>query len=179
MSDTKDVRLRGLDNELGRLAQGFQPNNVAGTNTINFIAKHTIPEGKKITYSNFVCDICPLKKEMYRVRMTVGGDKLDYPHNTALPTAALLDTKLIINSTISDHKRYGSKFCSIDINDFFLQTIMDNPEYIRIHKKYFSPNVQYALSKLINNDGYVYCEINKGMYGLKQAAILAYKQLVQ
>ena len=178
--NTKTVWLRGLDNELGRLAQGFAPNNIRGTNTISFIAKGKIQVGKKITYVKFVCDLRPLKKEMHRVRMTVGGDKLDYPHDTASPTAALLDTKLIINSTISDHKKFGSKFCSIDIKDFFLQTVMEDPEFLRIHKRYFSPQfiAQYQLSALINKDGYVYGQINKGMYGLKQAAILAYKQLV-
>ena len=106
---------------------------------------------------------------------------MDYPHEIASPTTALLDTKLIINRTISDHKKYGSKFCSNDIKDFFLQTVMASPEYIRIHKKYFSQNfiTQYNLANLINKDSYVYCEINRGMYGLKQAAILVYKQLVK
>ena len=32
---------------------------------------------------------------------------------------------------------------------------------------------------MIDTDGYVHCQINKGMYGLKQAAILAYKLLVK
>ncbi len=148
---------------------------------MNFIHKSNIPLDRKITYANFVCDLRPFKTELYRVRMTVGGEKLEYPYDTVSPIAALLDTKLIANSTISDHKRYGSKFCSFDIKDFFLQTIMDNPEYIRIHKRYFSANfiAQYKLQELINIDGYVYCEINRGMYGLKQAAILAYKQLVK
>ena len=112
--------------------------------------------------------------------MTVGGDKLEYHHDAASPTAALLDTKLIFNSTISDHKKHGSKFCSIDIKDFFLQTIMEESEYLRIHSKYFSKEFinTYKIHNLINKDGYVYCKIVKGMYGLKQAAILAYKQLV-
>ena len=67
-----------------------------------------------------MCDLRPFKKEKHRVYMAVGGDKLDYPHETASPTAALLDTKLIINSsTISDYKRFGSEFCSIDIKAFF------------------------------------------------------------
>ena len=58
---------------------------------------------------------------------------------------------------------------------------MDKPEYIRIHRKYFSTAFinEYNLTHLINKDNYIYCEINKGMYGLKQAAILAYKQLVE
>ena len=57
---------------------------------------------------------------------------------------------------------------------------MDDPENIRIHKKYFSDHFvkEYKLEKLMNKDNYVYCQINRGMYGLKQAAILAYKQLV-
>ena len=105
--------------------------------------------------------------------MTVGWDKLDYPHETASPTAAPWDTKLIINSAISNHKN-GSRFCCIDIKNFFLQTIMDDPEYIPIHKKYFSDSFisEYKLHDLIDKDNFVYCQINKGMYGLKQAAIL-------
>ena len=53
--------------------------------------------------------------------------------------------------------------------------------YIRIHKRYFLQQfiVQYKLKDLINKDGYIFCQINRGMYGLKQAAILAYKQLVK
>ena len=54
-------------------------------------------------------------------------------------------------------------------------------EYLRIHSKYFSPAFcnEYNLHHKIHVDGYVYCQIKKGMYGLKQAAILAYKLLVK
>ena len=178
---SKDVWLRALDNELGRLAQGFSPNKIQGTNTLCFVHKNHIPVNKKMTHTNFVCDLQPLKEEMYRVRMTVGGDKLDYPHETASPTAASLDTKLIINSTISDHKCFGSIFCSTDIKDLSTDANRWPRIYIRIHKRYFLQQfiVQYKLKDLINKDGYIFCQINRGMYGLKQAAILAYKQLVK
>ena len=59
--------------------------------------------------------------------MTIGGYKLDCPQNTALPTTALLDTNLIVNSTISNHKRYGSKFCSIAM-EFFLANGHGRPQ---------------------------------------------------
>ena len=51
---------------------------------------------------------------------------------------------------------------------------------MKIHSKYFSDKFRsiYHLHNKIYQDGYVYCEIRKGMYGLKQAAIIAYKQLV-
>ena len=49
-----------------------------------------------------VCDYRPLKEEKYRVRLTIGGDKLEYDNETASPTANLIDTKNLVNSTISD-----------------------------------------------------------------------------
>ena len=51
---------------------------------------------------------------------------------------------------------------------------------MRIKAKYFSQDFReiYNLNQKINSDGYIYCVIQKEMYVLKQAAILAYKQLV-
>ena len=53
-----------------------------------------------------------------------------------------------------------------------------NCEYMRIHKTYFSKKIieLYKLQDQLYNDGYVYCEVQLGIHGLKQAAILAYKQ---
>ena len=49
-----------------------------------------------------VCDFRPGKDDQYRTRLTIGGDKLDFFGDSASPAASLLETKLIINSTISD-----------------------------------------------------------------------------
>ena len=177
--ETKPIWASGVENELGRLAQGFE-DRVQGTNTIFFVQKHEIPKDRKISYANFVCNYRPLKSEPYRVRLTVGGDKLEYPDETASPAASLIESKLIANSVISDHKAKNAKFCSLDIKDFFLSTKMERPEYTRIHRKYFSHkflNIYKLLDKIAIN-GYICVKICKGMYGLKQAAILAYKQLV-
>ena len=67
-----------------------------------------------------------------------------------------------------------------DLKDFFLQLLLVEPEYIRIHSKYFLPEIRkkYNIDQLIASDGYVYCEIQKGIYGLKQAAKLARDQLI-
>ena len=46
---------RSLDNELGRLTQGFRK-QVKGTDTMVFISKKKSPQDRKVTYSNFVCD---------------------------------------------------------------------------------------------------------------------------
>ena len=56
---------------------------------------------------------------------------------------------------------------------------MSNAEYMKIHKKYFLKDIceKYSIQQLVHTDGYVYCRIKKGMYGLKQAARLAYDEL--
>ena len=46
--------------------------------------------------------------------MTVGGDKLDYNDDAASPAATLLETKLLLNSVISDAHN-GARFMTIDI----------------------------------------------------------------
>ena len=167
-----------LSNELGRLSQGID-GRVVATNTIDFITKTDVPYDKKVTYGNFICDFRPLKSEPYRVRLTVGGDKLPYTDDAGSPAASLLETKLILNSTISDASK-GARFLCADLKDHFLASPMKNPEYMRIRYKYFPEDmrIQYSLDTLVTPDGYIYIKIKKGMYGLKQAAILAYEHLV-
>jgi len=57
---------------------------------------------------------------------------------------------------------------------------MPRPEYMKIPYSLFPPDIlaKYKLHDIIHN-GCIYIQINRGMYGLKQAAILAYNQLVQ
>jgi hypothetical protein len=56
---------------------------------------------------------------------------------------------------------------------------MKRKEYMKARLRDFPPNIieQYGLMDLVTPDGYVYVMINKGMYGLKNAAILAYDNL--
>ena len=173
----KKIWTQSLSNELGRLLKGNDA-GVSHTDSIEFIHYDNVPSDKKVTYANFVCDYRPLKSEVYRIRLVVGGDKLDYVHDAGSPTTNLLETKLLINSVISDaHK--GARFFSADLKDFFLATPMDEPEYMRMHIKHLPTDIVrlYNVDPLIHNE-YVYCKIKKGVYGLKQAAILAYNQLL-
>ena len=169
---------RAFSNEMGRLAQGVGTRMPDGNENIFFIKKNQVPANKKVTYANPVCDFRPLKDDPYRVRLTVGGDRLPYAHDSSSPAASLLDAKLIINSVISTP---GSRFISADIKDYFLCSDMDEYEYIRIPYKWIPEEIrkQYNLQDFVEPDGYVYCEVRKGMYGLKQAARLAFEQLVK
>ncbi len=56
---------------------------------------------------------------------------------------------------------------------------MQDHKYMKIHQDDIPQDIldQYKASQYMDFQGYVYFQITKGMYGLKQAAILAYKQL--
>ena len=57
---------------------------------------------------------------------------------------------------------------------------MSRADYMRIHSKYFPPDIRdrYEIEGLVEADGYVYIKIIKGVYGLTQAAIISYNQLI-
>ena len=176
-SNHKHVWTRSLSNEWGRLAQGNK-HGILGTDTIEFIFQHNVPKDKKVTYATYVVDYRPLKEEKYRVRITVGGDKLVYLEDSGSPAANLLETKILVNSTIS-HANDGARFMSADIKDYFLATPMEQPEYMKVQARHIPADIllQYNLQDKVTNDNCVYIKIKKGMYGLKQAAVLAYNNL--
>ena len=105
-----------MSNEIGRLAQGNKY-GVKMTDTIDFIYSHEVPKAQQVTYAAFTCDYRPLKTETHRIRLVVGGDRLVYDEDAGAPAASLLETKIIINSVISDAHR-GARFMSCDLKDF-------------------------------------------------------------
>jgi len=75
---------------------------IKGTGTIKFIPKHLVPHNKKVIYASIVCDYRPLKDKKYRLHITIRGDKLPYTNDTGSLVADFIETKLLLNSTISD-----------------------------------------------------------------------------
>ena len=162
--------MQSLSNEWGRLAQS-NDNGVLATDTIDFIHRHEVPDGRDVTYATFVLNYRPLKSKMHRVRITVGGDKLSYAADAGSPAANLLETKLLVNSTILDASK-GTRFMSIDLKDFFLATPMKGNKYMRVNYKHFPDDIKkrYNLDDKATPSGNIFIKIKRGMYGLKQAA---------
>jgi hypothetical protein len=172
----RDTWHRSAANEFGRLAQGVG-NRITGTNTIQFICKEDVPKDRSVTYGRFVCTIRPQKDEPERTRLTVGGNLVDYPGRTSTPTADMTTWKLQVNDILSTP---NARALNLDIGNFYLNTPLDRPEYMRILFSLFPPEIvsEYRLSELVSNDGHIYIKILKGMYGLPQAGRLA-NQLLQ
>ena len=58
---------------------------------------------------------------------------------------------------------------------------MQNYQYVRIPYRYFSQalRTKHDIDSILYSDNYVYVEIRKGMYELKEAGSIAYKSLVK
>jgi hypothetical protein len=179
MALMKDPRLqplckRGFGNECVRLFQGIW--DIPGTDTCFFIKLTNFPKDRKITYGKIVCDYKPHKQEKECVRLTVGGDRLDYSGDVATSTADITTFKILINSTLSTE---DAAMMMMDIKNYFIGTPLPRFEYMKMLLSRFPEEIfqKYNLNALAV-DGWVYIEIRKGMYGLKQAGLLA-NQLLQ
>jgi hypothetical protein len=135
-----------------------------------------IPEDRKITYGKIVCDYKPHKEEKERVRLTVGGDRLNYSGDVATLTADITTFKILINSTLSTE---DAAMMMMDIKNYYLGSPLTRFEYMKMLLSRFPEEIvqKYNLNALAV-DGWVYIEIRKVMYGLKQAGLLA-NQLLQ
>ena len=106
--------------------------SIAGTGTTFFINKSQVPKVRKVTYTNWVCNIRPQKTETHRVQMNARGDRLVSPYNVSSPPGSMPNKKLHINSTISD-THLGTCYPGIIISNFYLGTDMTYHQYMQLH----------------------------------------------
>jgi hypothetical protein len=118
---------RGFANEMGRLFQGIR--DIQGTNTRFLIELKNIPKTRQITYGKIICDCKPHKKGNKRVRLTVGGDKLDYSGEVATSTADITIFKILINSTLSTK---DVEIMMMDIKKYYMGTPLPRYKYMRM-----------------------------------------------
>lgn len=138
--------------ELGRLAQGY--GDTKGTNTVEFMSHEeiaNIPKDQTVTYARIVVDYRAQKTDPNRVRITVGGNLIDYPYELTTRTADLTTPKIMWNSVVST--RDASYICA-DVKNFYLCTPLDRPEYMRMPAKYLPDEFikHYGLANKIKNN---------------------------
>jgi hypothetical protein len=128
----KDPRIqplwtRDFGNECGRLFLGIQ--YIPGTDTCFFNTLKKNPENRKITYGKKVCDYKPHKQEKERVRLTVGGDRLDYSRDVATSTADITTFKILINIILSTK---DAATMMMDIKNYYIGTPLPRFEYMKM-----------------------------------------------
>ena len=88
--------------------------------------------------------------------MTAGGDKLDCKDNAGSPAANLLETKILLNIVMSDAHE-GVWFMSANAKDYFLATLIDELECIRVCYKNTPQDIRdrYHLDSKVTKDGWL------------------------
>ena len=61
-----------------------------------------IPKYRKVIYAWFVCDYITHKEEYNLRRITVGGDRLEYPGDVSTKKTDITKIKFILNSVLSN-----------------------------------------------------------------------------
>ena len=125
-----------------------------------------------------MCNILHNKEETHITHHTVGGNLLEYAGTLTMPTATVTTAKLLFNSVVSTTT---AKCLIADIKNFYLNNMLSSPEYMKMHISDIPQYIinEYNLLALVNDKGFVYIKIVKGMYGLKQTGIISNQVLVK
>jgi hypothetical protein len=106
----------------------------------------------------------------------VGGDRQDCSGDVATSTANITTLKVLINSTLSTE---DAAMIMIDIKNYYISILLPRFEYMKMLLSRFPEEIVHKYNlNAIALDGWVYIEIRKGIYGLKQAKLLT-NQLLQ
>ena len=127
---------------------------------------------KDVTRDSFVCNVRNEQSEKIRTRFVVGCNHVNYPGDVATPTVQMLVAKPLFNSVISTK---GARSMAMDISNFYLVTLLSQPEYIRVKLSDIPHKVinKFNLKDKATKDGSVYIVPNRGMCGLPQSGLLA------
>jgi hypothetical protein len=124
-----------------------------------------------------VCiNYCPEKADPNCTHLTIGGNHITYPRDCGTPTVNIVTVKIHLNSVVSTK---GARYCTINLKDFYLNTPMARPEFMRMKLAELPQKFAriYKLHDLADTNDFVSIKIQKGMYGLPQAGILAQELL--
>ena len=97
---------------------------------------------------------------------------LDFTGYLSTLTELVTTETFVFNSVVSNT---GAKCILADIKYFYLNNILPDPEFMRIPLKITPQEIvdAYNLATLVDNQGWIYTRIMKGMYGIKKSRIIA------
>jgi hypothetical protein len=101
----------------------------------------------------------------------VGGDILDYSGGVTTSTANITIFKILINITLSTK---DAAMMTMDIKNYYIRTPLSRFEYMKLLLSCYTEEIvqKYNLNASAVSS-WVYIEIRKGMYRLKEVRLLA------
>ncbi len=130
---TTEVWQMAFGKDFGGMAQGDNKMGQKGTNamfviTHNEIA-HVLRAGKVFTYANPIVDHRPQKEDPNHIRITAGGNLINYKEELSVSTADINTAKLHWNSVISMDE---ALYMCLNIGNFYLTAALKYFEYMQI-----------------------------------------------
>ena len=110
---------------------GSKKQRIKGTGTFKVIRFNDIPfeKRKDIFHTRVVCEYRHDKDDPNRTHITIAGGHTLVHFDVSTPTGSLELVNLMINSVLSQQ---NAQFAAFDIKNFYLDTPMENPEYVRV-----------------------------------------------
>jgi hypothetical protein len=124
---TVEVWQTAFGKGFGEMVQGDEKTGQKGTNSI-FVKNHNkirkaYAEKQKFTYTKIVVDYCPQKENPHCIRITAGGNLIQYKGDVSTRTADLTtSSKLLWNSVLSPRV---AKYMCLDIKKNYLTTTLE------------------------------------------------------
>jgi hypothetical protein len=115
---TQETWMTAFGNDFGGMAQGENKMGQVGTNAMFVMDPKDIPNipaERTVTYANVVVDYRPQKEDPNRIRITAGGNRINYPVELTTQTADITMSKLHWNSVLSTQK---AKYMCLDLKTF-------------------------------------------------------------
>ena len=97
--------------------------------------KTMFARGKKPTYARIVVDFRPQKADPNQVRITAGGNLIQYAGELTTRMDDLTVTKRVWNSVV---RTPGEKYAGFDVGYFYLEIPLDKFEHMKMPLQLFS-----------------------------------------
>jgi hypothetical protein len=136
--------------DFGGMAQGDNKTGQKETNTM-FVMTHdeikqAVAAGIFFTYMNPVVNYSPQKEDPYRIRITAGGNMINYESNASVRMADLDMAKLHWNSVVITPL---ARYMCLNIKNFYLTAALEYFEYSQMPPTLFPAWIieQYDMEK--------------------------------
>jgi len=130
--DTAKIWQTAFGKNFGGMAQGDKKTGQKGTNSIFVMTHDDIklnPCTQTIKYTRVIVNFHPQKANLHRIRITAGGNLINYPGELSTHTANLTTSKLMWNIVLSTE---GAKYICLDITNYYLSAPLDQYEYMQM-----------------------------------------------
>ncbi len=119
--------------DFGGMAQGCANTGQKGTNAMFVMTHnkimHSLAAKKIFTYANTAVNFRPRKEDPYRIRITAGGNLINYEGDASVRTIDIDTAKIHWNSVVSTP---NAKYMCLDIKKIYLTAALEYFEYMKI-----------------------------------------------